>query len=48
MGSAHRFLEESIYLKFNENHFRGKGDMERTRNARLTLMTFGCELDLEL
>ena len=33
-------------LKFNENPSRGKGDVERTGNQRLKLVTFNCDLDL--
>ena len=39
MGSAHRLTEGNIWPNFNENSSRGKGDMERTKNLRLQLMT---------
>ena len=33
--------------KFNENPFRGEGNIEQTRNARLKLDILECGLDLE-
>ena len=47
MDSAFRVSEVEICFKFNENPFKGKGDMERTRNARLEHFTFDCDLYLE-
>ena len=40
-------IEANIWPKFDKDSFRGKGDMERTRNTRLKLVTFNYELDLE-
>ena len=34
-------------MKFNENHSKGSGDMERTRNSRINPMTLKCDLDPE-
>ena len=48
MGSTHRLTEANIWSKFNENPSRGKGELERTRNSKLKLVTFNCDLDLEL
>ena len=31
---------------FKENPIRGKGDMEQSKNAKLKLVTFKCDLDL--
>ena len=36
MSSAHRFAEANIWPKFKEKPSRCTGDMERTRNSRLT------------
>ena len=47
MGFAHRLPKVSILPKFNENLLKSSGDMERTQNARLKLVTFDCDLDLE-
>ena len=33
--------------KVNRNCFRGKGDIERTRNGRLKLVTFNFDLGFE-
>ena len=33
--------------KFKENLFKGEGDVERTRNARLKHVTFSCDLGFE-
>ena len=33
-------------MKFNENHKKGSGDMERTRNSRVNPLTLTCELEL--
>ena len=46
MGSAHHLTEANIWLTFKENLSRGKGDMERTQNSGLKLVTFNCDLDL--
>ena len=46
-GSAHHLTEVSIWPKLNENSFRSKGDMAQTRNSRLKLVTFNCDLYLE-
>ena len=37
----------NIWLKFNENTFRDKGDMERIYNTRLKHVILDCDLDLE-
>ena len=34
-------------MKFNENRFKGSGDMERTRNSRVNPLTLTCDIDLE-
>ena len=39
ISSAHYLCEENIWLKFNENPFRDKGDIERTQNTRLKMWT---------
>ena len=31
----------------SENRSKGSGDMERTRNSRVNLLTLTCDLDLE-
>ena len=41
MDSAHRFTEANI----NENSSKGKGDMERTRNSGLKMVTCSCNLE---
>ena len=46
MSSAHRLTEVTILPNLNKNPFRGKGDMQRTRNAMLEHVTFSCDLDL--
>ena len=33
IGSAYCLTERDIWVKFNENHLKGSGDMERTRNS---------------
>ena len=45
---AYRLNEMNIWLKFNENPSRHKGDMEQTGNQRLKLVIFNCDLDFEL
>ena len=47
MGSAHCLSEVNIRPRFRENPSRGKGNTERTRNSRLKLVNFNCDLDLE-
>ena len=46
MDSADRLSLVNILFKFDENLFKGLGDMERTRNARLKHVTFNCDFDL--
>ena len=48
MGPVHNLTEANIWPKLNENPSKGKGDMERTQNLTLKLVTFNCDLDLEL
>ena len=43
MSSAHRLTVINIQVKFNENSSKGSGDMERTSNSRVKLMTLNCE-----
>ena len=43
--SSHR--GEHLITKLNENPFRLKGDMKRTRNSNFNHMAFNWELDLE-
>ena len=37
--SAHRLTERNIWVKFNENQFKGSGDMEMTRYSRVNPLT---------
>ena len=48
MDSAHCLTKVNILPKVNENLSKGSGDMERTCNARLKLVTFECDLDIWL
>ena len=36
---AHCLTERNIWVKFNENHPKGSGDMERTQNSRVNPLT---------
>ena len=45
IDSAHCLTERNIWVKFNENHLKVTGDMERTRNSRVNLMTSTCDLE---
>ena len=45
MGYAHLVTEMNIWPKFNENPFRGKGDIEQTQNSRVNPLN--CDLDRE-
>ena len=47
MGSAHHFTKANIWSKVKKYLSKGSGDMEWTWNARLKLVTFNCDLDLE-
>ena len=44
MGPTHRLTKANIWPKFHEKLSKGSGDMERTRERR---MTFNCDLDFE-
>ena len=46
--SAHHLTKANIWPKFNKYLSKGSGDMEWTWNSRLKLVTFNCDLDLEL
>ena len=41
------YLAQITTLKFNENPFRSKRDIELTQNARLKLVTYESDLGLE-
>ena len=45
MCSAHRLTERNIWVKFNENHPKVSGDMQRTQNSRVNHLTLTCDLD---
>ena len=45
MGSTHHLTERNLWVKFNENHSKGSGDMERTRNSRVNPMNLKCDLE---
>ena len=47
MCSAHYLTERNIWVKFNENHPKGSGDMERTLNLRVNPLTLTCDIDLK-
>ena len=47
MCSAHCFTERNIWMKLNENHSKGSGDMEQTRNRKVNPMILKYDLDLE-
>ena len=44
IGSANRLTERNIWVKFNENHSKGSGDMEWTRISRVNSITLTCDL----
>ena len=44
IGSAHGLTERNIWVKFNENRWRGSGDMEWTQNLRVNPLTLTCDL----
>ena len=39
MCSAHCLTERNIWVKFNENHTKSSGDMERTQNSIVNPLT---------
>ena len=39
MCSAHHLTKRNIRVKCHENRSKGSGDMERTRNSRVNLLT---------
>ena len=45
MDSAHQLNESNIQVKYNENHSKGSGDMEQTRNSRVNPMILNCGLE---
>ena len=45
IGSAHHLTERKIWVKFDDNHPKGSGDMKQTRNSRVNTLT--CDLELE-
>ena len=48
MSSAHQLTKANIWPKFNKYLSKGSGDMEWTWYSRLKLVTFNCDLDLDL
>ena len=47
MGSVQCLSDKNIQLSFMKILSGGNGDVEQTQNARLKLVTFNCDLDLE-
>ena len=44
MGSAHRLTERIIWVMFNENLTKGRGDNEGTSNSRVNTTALKCDL----
>ena len=47
MRSANRLTDAKMLPKFKGNTTKCDRDMEWTQNARLKLVTFSCDLDLD-